>query len=204
MKKLVSILAVSLAALTQTAFADNGLFLQGSVGASMNSVEGKMSAYGGNVSADNTAATFGIDAGLSISHRIQAYLGADLSVGGGDMKLDIGTKDVDYFAAGFHIGCMGFPFGQSSALKGAYVGVELGADEYEVGTPKINYLDDEWRLSMGLKVGHVWSIIPMVDLGVEATFDYHTYPFDDDAFLRGSLRDMSGYTIGLNLVAMHK
>lgn len=206
MKKAFSILAVSLAALSQAAFAEsfNSLFLKGSAGAAYNSVEGKMSAYGGKVSADNAAASFGIDAGMSFSHRVQAYLGADISVGGGDMDLDIGTKDVDYFATGFHIGCMGFPFGQASALKGAFVGVEFGADEYEVGTSKINYLDDEWRLSMGLKVGHTWSITKIIDLGVEATFDYHMYPFDDDTFLRGSLRDMSGYTIGLNFVAMHK
>lgn len=204
MKKLVSILAVSLAALTQTAFADNGLFLQGSVGSLMNSVEGKMEPAYGKVSADNMAASFGIDVGLSLSHRVQAYIGADLAVGGGDGKFGPIEQDVDYFATGFHVGCSAFPFGQSSALKGAFVGVEFGADEYDVGTSKLNYLEDEWRLSMGLKVGHVWSILPIVDLGVEAAFDYHMYPFDSDFFLRGSMKETSGYTIGLNLVAMYK
>lgn len=207
MKKSYLFFAASLAALSQAAFAEsssNGLFLQGSAGASINSVEGQMKPAYNTVSSSNKAASFGIDVGMSFSHRLQAYLGADLSLGSGDIKLDVGTKDEDYFAAGFHIGCTAFPFGQESALKGAFVGVEFGADEYEEGTSKINYFDDEWRLSMGLKVGHVWSVVPVVDLGVEATFNYHTYPFDSDALLRGSLRDMSGYTIGINLVAMHK
>lgn len=210
MKKSFAIFAVSFAALSQSIFAqlDNSLFLQAGVGYVNNYVEGNMSpAYKKNANAESNAASFGANVGINIKDRVDAYIGMNYAIGGGNAYVDSdrGEEDTDYSAFNVHVGALVFPFGGTSALKNAFVGLEFGLDWYDVEVSDRFYMHDEKRLDLGLKLGHVWSVTDHIGLGAEAHVNYHTYPVDDtDAFLRGSLRDMSGYSVGINFIAMRR
>lgn len=234
MKKSLAIFAASIAALTQTAFAQadntasqqasatpaqiesvtddaynhNSLFLQASVGYVNNYVEGNMTpAYKKNANAESNAASFGFDVGLNIKRRADVYVGMDYAIGGGNAYIDSdrGEEDIDYTNFNIHVGAQVFPFSRTSALKNAFVGLEFGLDWYYVEVPDRYYLNDERRLDYSLKLGNVWSVTRHIDLGAELHVDYHNYPVDNtDFFLRGSLRDMKGYSVGINFIAMRR
>lgn len=215
MRKAFAIIAVSFAVLSQTAFAqaDNAensktsMFLQGGVGFVNNYVEGKMEpAYRGKVHAESFAGTVDLNVGVDVWRRVDVYVGASVALGAGETLTDrdVGEEDQDYASFNIHIGAMAFPFSQNSILKGAFAGLEFGLDWYQVETPKHIYYDDEKRFDLGLKVGNVWSFSHSIDLGIDAFVQYHTYPFDDSSFLRTSLREMRGYSIGFNAFVMYR